>query len=188
MDGENTKKIEVDESTLKKIVEQNAAMASELAALRNDVDAQGAHPGVTLKKVLERTVRVTFVDGHAVIGFVNKGSETQKIYVVAEPDPNDRNKELLFVELILQGVDAPVRVNYNNFLKQAERRACKVKDVKKSVWTIDQGTVRQKVMDGFSLVETDLIVPLEVTGETRTYEVEIAPGTNLLINEAYVNM
>ena len=187
-------KIEIEKDQLDAILDDNKAMKGQMTtlmeAIQNLTLKQSEQSGPRVfKQIKERKVRVVFVNGKPVIGFVNRGTESRKSYTYEKPDPNDKNNRLLYIDLILQGETEPISVNYNEFLREGERVECVVKDQEKTPWTIEYGHVRQKMVEEYSMVETDVLVPVEANGFTTTFKVEVPKtGEILEINEEFINM
>jgi len=187
-------KVTIPKSQLEAILADNQGLKNQMTGLMEAVQsltrAQQENSGPrVLKKIKDRKVRVMFVDGKAVIGFVNRGTESKPLYAYEKVDPNDKNNRLLFIDLILQGKEEPVTVNYNEFLREGESIECVIKNKEENPWSIEQGSTRQKSVEEYSMVETDVTVPLEVTGVNTTFTVVIpTTGEELVIDERYVNM
>jgi len=74
-------------------------------------------------------------------------------------------------------------------LREGESIECVIKNKEENPWSIEQGSTRQKSVEEYSMVETDVTVPLEVTGVNTTFTVVIpTTGEELVIDERYVNM
>ena len=189
-----SEKIEIEKGQLDAILEDNKGLKNQITSLMEAVQSltlkQSENSGPKVfKQIKDRKVRVVFVNGKPVIGFVNRGTESRKSYTYEKPDPNDKNNRLLYIDLILQGEKEPISVNYNEFLREGERVECIVKDQEKTPWTIEYGHVRQKAVEEYSMVETDVLVPVEASGYNITFKVEIPKtGEILEINEEFINM
>jgi hypothetical protein len=170
------------------IMEQNKQLIEENKKLRED----GSSPSRRiLKEVTDRTVKVAMVDNKMVVGYANKGVESKPQYVYEKPDPKDPKNMLLYVDLILDGEKDPVSVNYNEFIDQAERVKCKVIKVEDKQWKIQQGWTKKKEIDGYSTVELDFDVPIDVIGVTRFFTVELPVdrgGKQITLHESYINL
>ncbi len=81
-----------------------------------------------------------------------------------------------------------LRKRFTGFLSEADAADCLVTNVKEEEWIINHGTVRRKLVDGYSLIETDEEVPMDVVGKTRTFTVALPDGTSVMIPEGFVNM
>lgn len=168
-------------------VERLSAENKELRGIM----ANAAGPRV-LKKVTEKKVRLRTIDGKVVVGYRNRGTEAKPLYIVEKVDPNDKNNRILYVTLILED-KTELEVNYNEFLIESPSTEALVKETEEKEWVIEQGTTRQRQYEEYSMIETDVIVPVEIIGKTRFFTVEV-PETaemkarHLTIHENYVNI
>lgn len=189
---------EISDAELKELLANSREMKAELDLLKEDnknlrgLMADNAGPRI-LKKVTERKVRLRIVDGKAVVGYKNRGTDGKPLYIVEKVDPNDKNSRLLFVTLILED-KTELEVDYNEFLRETTSVEALVKETVEKEWTIEQGTVRQKMVEEYSMIETDVVVPVEIVGKIRTFKVAV-PETSpefkereLTIHENYVNI
>jgi hypothetical protein len=177
------KKVEVNESDLKELIAQNREFKARIEGLEASESS--------VKKVVKRTkhneVNVSFIDGKPVIGFINKGVENRPKYVYSTPDPLNPTQTIEFVDVIVKGSTEPLKVNYLQFIRDSEKRMCKVLETNEEIWEIEQGeTVKREVID-YASVETGIVVPVTIEGKVRTFVVDI-DGEKVEINEKYVNM
>lgn len=168
--------------------EADQKVIAELTGLLRD--KQG--PNV-LKKITDRIVSLRFVNGKAVIGYKNRGVEARPQYVYEKKDPIDQTKTVLFVDLILEGETEAFPIDYNEFLREAERVECTVKKVEETEWTINQGYVKRKEVDEYSTVELPNDVPVDIVGRSRVFTVNVPSNgasapRELAISEHYVNI
>jgi hypothetical protein len=184
--------IKVNKSELDEILKVQREMAEEIKNLKQDnaelQSNQQPVSGKVARKVTTKDIRIKFVDGKAVVGYRNRGvSEAKPIYTYEIPDPNDRTKRLLMVELLLAGEDKPVAVDYSSFINEGETRIFTVKSERKVPWVIEQGLIRRREVKDYSMIETDEMVPVETVGNRHYYTVEI-DGKDVEIDERYVNI
>jgi len=186
-------KIEVSKTELEAMMADNQGLRAQLNTLMEAVQSltskqqESSGPKV-LSQIKERKVRITFVNGKPVIGFANRGTERTKSYVYEKPDPNNKNNRLLYIDLILKGQEEPISVNYNEFLREGEAVECVVKSRDEKPWKIEHGMVRQKMVEEYSMVETSVLVPLDVMGVDVKFTVELPSGELLEVDEKYVNI
>lgn len=144
-----------------------------------------------LRATKERKVTVLFVNGKPLIGIKNMGSEAQPMKVYDEVDPHNNQKRILVAHVQLQNLETGAitteKVNWVEFIRNAEKRELRVLKTNEEAWEIEQGVVRKKEVDGYSTVELDVEVPLIVEGTVRVFVVDVN-GTAINIHEDYVNI
>lgn len=182
------KMVEVRESELK-------ALIAEVQGLRTEVKGVvegGIGSGRVLRQITERTIVVRRIDGKAVIGFRNRGTATKPQTSYTIRDPKDPSKEVMYVDVILEGMNPEdaIPVNWAEFRNEAERVTCKVVKTEEKEWEIEQGMVKKKEVDGYSMVELDYDVPVLVKGKTRIFTVAMPDqgGRTVRIHEDFANM
>jgi len=178
------KTITIKESELRALIEQVQAQTNQ----KTDVEETGK----TRRRVRERNVTIMFVDGKAVIGMVNHGTEDEPRKLYEHPDPNDSTRRVLYADLIIKDpatgkTETIKRVNWLEFLREGARQECRVIKTRNEEWIIDQGTVLKKEVKEYRTVELDTEVPVDIEGTTRHYIVDI-DGKGLEVHEDYVNM
>jgi DNA-binding protein YbaB len=185
------KKIEVSEVELKSILEKQRAMEKELADLRQSNAGLSANQmpeqSRVVKRITDSKVRVKFVNNKPVVAYKNRGTQTKPVFTYEITDPNDKNKRILMVDLVLHGVKEVVPVDFNNFLLEAETREFVVKSERKEPWSIKQGLVKKREVQDYNMVETGDLVEIEVVGDNHFYSVEI-DGDVIEFESAYVNI
>lgn len=173
-------------SELKAIQEGMNAMKSEIAILK-----KGEGPKI-MKAPKEHLVTVSFLNGRAVIGYVNKGTTDRPLYVYEAPNPQKPTEYVLYVDVILKGDEKnPVKVLYMEFMEHAERHECPILSIRKEEWTDEKaGSTRKKqVPDGaYYVEESDIIVPLEARGEIRFFKVRLPDNSEVELHERYANI
>lgn len=184
------KKVEVSKEQLDELIAQNKELLTRNRELADAVgNIKDVPDGVKQPKaVTDRTVRVLFLEGKAVLGFKNRGEDTRPVYVYEKADPVKKDEVNLFVDVILAGEEEPVSTNYNDLLHDAERRECKIVKVDEQEWRVVQGQTSKKVVNNYATEETGIMVPIEVLGKTRTFTVALPDGEEVAIHENYVNM
>ena len=191
----STDKVEIDPAQLKALIDNQAKLEGDMKKLQKDnaelkglSSEQGARK---LKEVTERIAEVRVLDDKAIVGFKNKGSERRPRYIYEKPDPLDPRQNVNYVDVIDEDGKV-ITIKHEEFLEEAERVRAKIVNVKENPWVINQGSTRRKELDGYSLVELDFIVDLEVKGITRTYTLRLPDdgfdGREVEIYEDYVNM
>lgn len=133
---------------------------------------------------------VLFINGLPVVGYVNRGTDTSPTYIYESPDPKNTKEMMLFVDVLLKGEAAPVRLGYTEFLREAEKKDCLVKKIDSEPWEIEQGRVEvMTVPEGkYYSTATGIVVPVEIKGVTRFFTVVLPGGEELVLHERYVNI
>lgn len=166
----------------KELLDQNRTLMS--SATREDTSAGTLKPD----EVKENTVRILFVDGKAVKGFANRGTDDRPTYVYEKTDPQNPKENVLHVDVLFHGEDKPVSVPYLDLLRDSLREECKIKKTDVKPWDIVQGQTTQKVVKDYATEETGILVPIKVIGETRVFTVALPDGKEMEIHENFVNM
>lgn len=134
------------------------------------------------------TVYVAFIDDRAVVGF-GKFSLTM----------DQMNNEVTWMEVYLQnrdGVESVEKVNYLEFLRNAERRLAtitsrNVESITEEIIDSRTGQVveveRQEVR-GFRMKGLGYSIPMVVESKKTTFDVSFEDGTTLTLNEEVVNI
>lgn len=184
-DEEKGKMVSISEADFKELLRQNAEMISALKQNGSNF------VGVRRNPTKERNVSVLCIDGKPVIGYVNRGGdENRPTFIYEGPNPDDPKDRILFVDVILKGMDKAVKLNYVDFLREAERKICKVLKTEEKPWSVEQGEVEvTEQPDGeYYTRGTGIYVPAGTKGVTRFYTVEMPDHSELTLHERYVNI
>lgn len=177
--------VTVPKSEFMSIVENMNKMQSEIASLKANNNS-----GKPVKVAGGQTVTISYVNGKPVVGYGNHGSSDKPQYIYEAPNPMRPNEYLLYVDVIIQGVEKPIKLLYNEFMEQAEHHVCTVVSVRKMPWVVTGDEVTKKVVgeSEYATTDTGIIVPMEVKGETRFFKVKLPDGSELELHERYVNI
>lgn len=183
-----TEKVEVDKADLKALMEQNKNLMARMEQLESGQGEQIFDPEGTK----EREVTLLYVDGQPIVGFKNRGSEERAQYVYNKRDPNNPNEMLQYVTVLVRNPDSDepkqYELEFTELLRNADKRNHKVIERKTKPWTKNQGQVTRKKIDGYSMTETGMVVPVNIKGEIAYYTLELEDGEELEILEDYVNL
>lgn len=190
---------DISQDDLKAIVAHQKETDKKLEALsRENKELRGltSEKGVKkLKEVTERIAELRMIDGRVVLGFKNRGTERRPRYIYEKPDPLNPTVRINFVDVILEGTEEKeeevMSIKHEEFLEESERVKAKIIDIKEHPWVINQGSTRRKEVDGYSLVELDFVVDLEVKGTTRDYTLRLPEefeGREVTVYEDYINI
>lgn len=186
---EEETKVEVSKSQLDELIAQNKELLDRNRQLADAVEKQQDAPEkVDLSAPKKRTVRILFMDGKAVQGFRNRGTDTRPEYVYEDMDPKNPKERILFVDVYFYGEKEPETVPYNDMLHNGIREECEILDTKEKEWSNRHGMTVRKVVNNYATEETGVMVPLEVLGKTRTFTVKLPGGEEMAVHENYVNM
>lgn len=181
---EEEKTILIKQSELAELLEMNRQLMAKIQ--------KESMPTVVTKAIKERKVTIMFIGDKAVTGYVNKGIERRPSFIYDSIDPKDPKERILYVDLILNGdVKNPVKVNYLEFLQEADRQELLVKKINEEPWIQDTGksVEAQEVKEGeWSPTSLGMRVPLVVEGKTRSFVVAMPDGTEREFDERYVNI
>lgn len=179
--AETEKTVTLKESELNSIVAMNKKLMERFSREENPTQKQ--------KETKERLVTVFFIADKPVIGYANRGTENRPKYIYEKRDPMDDKNILAYVDVIVEGREKPISLDYNEFMRECDRKECKVVKVEEKEWTINQGnTFGRSYMEGTYHMIEGVLVPVEVKGMTRIFTVEIPEGGEATIHERYINI
>lgn len=185
MANNTNENVAIPRAEFEELMKGMKALQAEIVTLK-----KGGTEQKVARKPKENIVRITFINGMPVIGYVNRGSKEKPTYIYELANPMKPNEYVLQVDVILKGETKPLRVAYLELLEQGERHECVVLEVKKEKWENVEGTVtRKSVPDGeYYLDDTGIVVPVVNEGFVCTYKVRLPNGESLDIHERYVNI
>lgn len=180
-------KIEVDADTLKELINQNKKFQQDIIDLQKNAVAQNPNQGMELMKTAkkETLLKMRKWQDKYFIGFVNKGKENKPLYIYSEYNPQTR-EQVQFCDVILDGEKEPVKLEYVEFLREAEKVLVKMK---KKIELEDkitrQGFVQKKDFadNGYGMFETMVQVPIDVVEKQYAFVVELEDGRELEISQ-----
>lgn len=171
MEEENKANAEVL-AALKELNERLDRVTRENTELKQAV-ISGNTDGISrVSKEKGHTAFVRIVDNQAVIGFKNKGATSRPVYIYSRQDPNDRNKMVNYVDIILED-GTVMQVNHNEFLNEAPRVECKILNRKEYHWQDYKGQVTKKEVKDYNTIELDEEVDQVVKGVTFDYTLQL---------------
>lgn len=185
------KKIEVNEDTLRELIESNKLLQATVDSLGSNAVAQS--PGLQVRrKTRDFDYKLRKWGEDIVIGFANKGTEKRPLYIYSLYNDVTRLQEQ-FVDLILKGGKKVNKVDYITFLRDAEivkaRMISKVEheDIK------EYGMIPKKEMaeNGYGMYETMVLVPVEVVSKSYTMTLQLPEdegGEQLEISSEWLNL
>ncbi len=191
IDKKGPKKIEVNEDTLRELIEQNKVMSSKLDMLEKNAVATGPNNGMQIrKKALEHDYILRKWDDKYVLGFENVGREDRPLYVYNVYNEKIRMNEQ-FVNLVLEDEKQSVKkIPYIDFLRDSEKvKARKIKEEPHET-VKEYGFIPKKDMaeNGYGMFETMVMVPVEVVSKEYTFTLKVPEGREILVDSKWVNM
>lgn len=180
-------KIEVDADTLRELISQNKKFQQDIIDLQKNAVAQNPNQGMEIMKTAkkETLLKMRKWQDKYFIGFVNKGKENKPLYVYSEYNPQTR-EQVQFCDVILDGENKPVKLEYVEFLREAERVLVKMKrKIELEDKITRQGFVQKKDFadNGYGMFETMVQVPIDVVEKQYAYVVELEDGRELEISQ-----
>lgn len=167
------------------LVKAMGDMSNEIRNLR----ASKQDGPIVLTENRERDMRVRTINDKIVIGFNNRGSKDKPVYTYEIPDPDNKDQKILMVDLLLLGEERPIPVNYSQFQKEAGSLIGKCIEEKTTPFIIKQGSVRKREIDGYNMIETDVIVPIEIRSVKKEYVLKIEGiDQPIVVDEMLVNI
>lgn len=180
----------ISDEELRALIDNSKAMATKIEELSKLITPDGTGTMRLLKRVTERHVTLRTIDGKVVVGYRNKGTQDQPLFIYTKPDPKDPTQKLEFVDIILDGTkpENAITLPFGEFRKQAGKVIAKVTSIDEKEWEINQGITKKREVDGYSNVELDFDIPMDVVGKTRFFNVELTNGEKVRLHESYVNI
>lgn len=180
-------KIEVDSETLRELISQNKKFQEDIIDLKKNAVAQNPNQGLELFKTAkkETLLKMRKWQDKYFIGFANKGKENKPLYIYNEYNPQTREM-VQFCDVILDGADEPVKLEYVEFLRESEKVLVKMKKkIELEDKVTRQGMVQKKDFadNGYGMFETMVNVPVDVIEKQYAFVVELEDGRELEISQ-----
>lgn len=181
---------EISNAEVRELLEANKKMMQELAELKTQLAGPQTR---ILKRTTERTVEIRMVNDKVIVGFHNRGSESLPTFVYEKSDPANPTQRLNYIDLVIEGAKNGeyITVPDRDFRRQTERVKCKVIRTEEKEWVINQGTVKKKAVEEYSMIEQDYDVPVDIIGKTR-WLVVVLPiekgGREITVHQSMVNI
>lgn len=186
------KKIEVDEATLRELIDSNNALKKTVEQLGSNAVAQS--PGLQVRrKTRDFDYTLRKWDGKVVLGFENMGTEKRPLFVYDIYDKELR-KNVPFVNLILKDEkDTLKKIDYITFLRDAEKVKARMISKEEHEDVKEYGMIPKKEMaeNGYGMYETMVMVPVEVVTKTYTMTLKLAEdegGEEIKVNSQWLNL
>ncbi len=190
---------EISQDDLKTIIDHQKETDRKLEILsKENKELRGltSEKGIKkLKEITEKFAEVRMIDSRVIIGFKNRGTERRPSYIYEKQDKQNLSKQIDYVDVILEATDKEeeevMSIIYQEFLEGSERVRAKIVNIKKNDWVISHGSTRRKQVDGYSLIELDFLVDMEVKGTTRDYTLRLPEEFNnreVTVYEDYINI
>ena len=184
------KTIEVNEDTLRELIEQNKQQAIDIEQLKNSSATNtGNSMIITKKREHGTTPKISRWNGKIFLGYENIGTSKSPRETVSEFNPQTR-ESINFCNILLMGEKKSIRVPHIDFLRERERETVKlVKKIEMEDSVIEQGMVYKKdfTENGYGMVETTVQVPLEVISKVYRYVVKTDAGEEIELPESALN-
>lgn len=187
VESKKSDKIEVDADTLKELISQNKKFQEDIIDLKKNAVAQNPNQGLEMFKTAkkETLLKMRKWQDKYFIGFVNKGKENKPLYIYNEYNPQTREM-VQFCDVILDGADEPVKLEYVEFLRESERVLVKMKKkVELEDKVTRQGMIQKKDFadNGYGMFETMVNVPVDVIEKQYAFVVELEDGRELEVTQ-----
>jgi len=190
--GKPKKTIEVDEQTLKDLIQAVKSQGETIEKLSSHAVTQSPNLQVR-RKTREFDYKLRKWNNKIVLGFENMGSEKRPLYVYSVYD-KDLRKEVQFINLILNGVkDVVKKVDYITFLRDAESIKARMLSKEEHEDIKEYGMIPKKEMaeNGYGMFETMVLVPVEVVTKTYTMTLQLPAdegGETIKVSSEWLNM
>jgi hypothetical protein len=191
VEKEKKNTIEVDASVLKELIEQNKKLMSDVVDLQKNAVAQNPNQsnfnGPELLKTgkKETLLKMRKWNDKYFLGYENVGKPAKPVYVYSEYNALTR-ENVQFCNVILEGEEKPIKLEYLEFLRESERVLVKMKKkIELEDKVTRQGFVQKKDFadNGYGMFETMVSVPVDVIEKQYSFVVELEDGRELEITE-----
>lgn len=186
------KKIEVSETLLRELIAQNKDLTTKVDILTSNAAANSSFNNSPNNLMMVRKNKDTFLklrkwNDKFVLGYENKGTEKRPLYVYNEYNVNTR-ENVQFCNIILEGEETPIKLEYVTFRRDAETIFVKKVSQKEDEKVTVQGYVHKKDFNdsGYGMFETMVQVPVEVIEKVYTYTVETEDGRQFDIEGQFI--
>lgn len=183
--------ITVSKSMLQKLIDQNEAFAADIVDLKKNAVAQNPNqtgfngPEMMKTGKKETLLKMRKWQDKYFVGFANKGKDNKPLYIYSEYNPQTREM-VQFCDVILEGEKDPIKLEYVEFLREAERVLVKMKKrIELEDKVTRQGFVQKKDFadNGYGMFETMVSVPVDVIEKQFAYVVELEDGRELEVTQ-----
>lgn len=185
------KTIEVDADTLKALIKQNEDFKTAISDLQKNAVAQNPNqsnfnsPEMMRTAKKETLLKMRKWNDKYFIGFENIGKPNKPLYIYSEYNAQTR-ESVQFCNVILEGEEKPLKLEYVEFLRESERVLVKMKKkIELEDKVTRQGFVQKKDFadNGYGMFETMVQVPIDVVEKQYSYVVELEDGRELEISQ-----
>lgn len=189
------KKIEINEQTLRDLIESNKVLQQTVDSLGSNAVAQSQGMQVR-RKTRDFDYNLRKWDGKIVMGFANKGTEKRPLTVYKVYNQAIR-KEEEFVDLILRSETGKTtiaeKIDYITFLRDAEKIKARMVSKVEHEDIKEYGMIPKKEMaeNGYGMYETMVLVPVEVTTKTYTMTLQLPEdegGDKIEVSSQWLNL
>jgi hypothetical protein len=184
----NEEKVEVSKEVLEQLINANKTMIADIAELKKSASAtSNPNNQRILKTPKSKEIGIREYNKKIVVGWENIGTEDAPEYVYSEYDEKKR-EFVQYINLFYHGEKKAEKTQYVQYLRNSRKVWFTVKkEVENSPLIQEQGFVQQKQLadNGYGMMLTDVIVPLEVITRSKTFVVDIG-GEEVEIHEKFV--
>ena len=179
--------VEVSRDLLEQLIASNKEAQKRIDILESNAVSTAPGQPTRVKKNKETYVKMRKYNGDFVIGWENVGKEDRPRYVYSEFNPTTR-ESVDFINLITKESAKPIKTPYVDYLRDSESVFVKQISKKEEEEVLTQGQVYKKdfVENGYGMIETTMLVPVEVITRSCTFIVDIGEGETLEINEKFL--
>ena len=177
------KKVEVDADRLTEVLNLVKSQKQAIETMAGEIEilkTKSSDKPLVTKKVKEHYCFLRKLNGEVVKGF--KGGVYKEF--------DERQKEfILYVDVILYNDKVVNKVNYLDFISNAEKVKAKIVEKKTEEKSTIEAYVNQTEPQGeFGTLVTDVMVPVESIVEEYTFEVEVEGLGKVTLNEGVINI
>lgn len=183
---EEKETVNVDKATLKELIQTVKDQAKSIEDLQKNAVAQNPNQGMEISSAPKfKEPKTRKWQDKYFIGYENIGKPNNPKYVYDIYNPQTREMEQ-FCNVILDGEEKPIKLNYVDFVRESERVKVKIKKtIELPDLVITQGYVQKKDFadNGYGMFETMVSVPLNVITKQYNYLIEVEDGRELEVTE-----
>ena len=185
------KKIEINEDTLRELIESNKVLKQTVDQLSSNAVAQS--PGLQVRrKTRDFDYFLRKWEDQIVLAFANKGTEKRPQYVYSIYNTNTRLQEQ-FVDLVLKNGTIVEKIDYITFLRDAEKVKARMISKVEHEDIKEYGMIPKKEMaeNGYGMYETMTLIPVEVVTKTYTMKLQLPEdegGDQIEVDSQWLNL
>jgi len=179
--------VEVDKNLLQELIDSNKTLQLQVNALNQNAVATEVNKPILQKKKNEKDVGIRVFRKKIVVGWENVGTAERPEYVYSEYD--DSLKDFVqYINLFFINEEKALKVRYTDYLRDSEKVWARVLKETHTEEVQTQGYVQKTELtdNGYGMMTTQVVVPLDVTIKNTVFTVQLKDGQEIDISEKFI--